>query len=109
MGISDVDRGFYTTTQDIDESGDDKSKQQREAYYAAGETVKLYYCNSSIRGIEITLKNEWSGETKLINAVDSYYYQPAEYKPVEYKLLEIASMANQPLSISFNVTSSEKV
>ena len=101
VGISDADRGFYTTTQDIDESVDDKSKQQRVAYYAEGETVKLYYCNSSIRGIEITLKNEWSGETKSIDAVDTYKYK--------YSLLEIASMANQPLSISFNVTSSEKV
>ena len=105
VGISDADRGFYTTTQDIDESVKDKSKQQRVAYYAEGETVKLYYCNSSIRGIEITLKNEWSEETTLINPDDnSYYYQNAVYK-----LLEIASMANQPLSISFNVTKSEKV
>ncbi|MDY5967431.1 MAG: hypothetical protein SPJ08_00265, partial [Sphaerochaetaceae bacterium] len=83
------------------ESVDDKSKQQRVAYYAEGETVKLYYCNSSIRGIEITLKNEWSGETKLINKVGDHDHR--------YSLLKIASMANQPLSISFNVTSSEKV
>ena len=108
VGISDADRGFYTTTQDIDDSVADKSKQQREAYYAEGETVKLYYCNSSIRDIEITLKNEWSGETKLINAVGSYYYQPAGYNPVEYKLLEIESMPNYPLSISFKITGSEK-
>ena len=103
VGISDVDRGFYTTTQDIDESVDEKSKQQREAYYAEGETVKLYYCKSSIRGIEITLKNEWSGETTLINPVGTYQYT------YSYSLLEIASMANQPLSISFKVTDSEKV
>ena len=101
VGISDADRGFYTTTQDIDESVKDKSKQQRVAYYTEGETVKLYYCNSSIMGIEITLTNEWSGETTLINPVGTYKYT--------YSLLEIASMANQPLSISFNVTKSEVV
>ena len=103
VGISDVDRGFYTTTQDIDESVDEKSKQQREAYYAEGETVKVYYNKSSIMSIDITLKNEWSGETTLINPVGTYQYT------YSYSLLEIASMANQPLSISFKVTDSEKV
>ena len=101
VGISDADRGFYTTTQDIDESVKDKSKQQRVAYYAEGETVKVYYNKSSIISIDITLKNEWSGETTLINPVGTYKYT--------YSLLEIASMANQPLSISFNVTKSEVV
>ena len=100
----DADRGFYTTLADIDESVDEKSKQQRVAYYAEGETVKVYYNKSSIMSIDITLKNEWSGETTLINPVDSYYYQNAVYS-----LLEIASMANQPLSISFNVKGSEPV
>ena len=100
----DADRGFYTTLADIDESVDEKSKQQRVAYYAEGETVKVYYNKSSIMSIDITLKNEWSGETTLINPVDSYYYQNAGYS-----LLEIASMANQPLSISFNVKGSEPV
>ena len=52
-------------------------------------------------GIEITLTNEWSGETTLINPVGTYKYT--------YSLLEIASMANQPLSISFNVKGSEPV
>ena len=101
VGISDADRGFYTTTQDIDESVKDKSKQLRVAYYTEGETVKLYYCNDSIMGIEITLKNEWSGETKLINKVGHHDYR--------YSLLEIAPMVNQPLSISFKVTKSEQV
>ena len=99
--IYDADRGFYTTTQDIDESVKDKSKQQRVAYYTEGETVKLYYCNSSIMGIEITLTNEWSGETKLIKKVGHHDYR--------YSLLEIAPMVNQPLSISFKVTKSEVV
>ena len=99
--IYDADRGFYTTTQDIDESVKDKSKQLRVAYYTEGETVKLYYCNDSIMGIEITLKNEWSGETKLINKVGHHDYR--------YSLLEIAPMVNQPLSISFKVTKSEQV
>ena len=101
VGISDADRGFYTTTQDIDESVKDKSKQLRVAYYTEGQTVKLYYCNDSIMGIEITLKNEWSGETKLINKVGHHDYR--------YSLLEIAPMVNQPLSISFKVTKSEQV
>ena len=101
VGISDADRGFYTTTQDIDESVKDKSKQQRVAYYTEGQTVKLYYCNDSIIGIEITLKNEWSGETKLIKKVGHHDYR--------YSLLEIAPMVNQPLSISFKVTKSEQV
>ena len=98
VGISDADRGFYTTTQDIDESVKDKSKQQRVAYYTEGQTVKLYYCNDSIIGIEITLKNEWSGETKLIEHLGHH--------DSRYPLLDIEPMVNQPLSRSFKVTAS---